>query len=336
MTFGKRTAIFGAGAMGTTLGAHLARAGAEVDLITRNREHVAALNFVGAHITGTVDFVQRVRALTPDEMSGKYDIVFLMTKQRENAATVKHILPYLADDGVICTTQNGMPEESVAAVIGADRTLGCAVSWGATFIKAGEVRLTSSPDKLTFALGAETPDNPALPAVKAILQLMGEVRVVPNFKGARFAKLAVNSAFSSLSALSGLTFGEVSKTKPARALALSLLHEAFAVARGCGIEIEPIQGHDIVKIYGAERGLRKKIAYLLLPLAMKGHKDIVSGMYYDLKNGKKCDMEFVNGVIARLGREHGVPTPLNDKVLATCARIEEGAEKPDPALLKRL
>ena len=336
MSFSLRTAIYGAGAMGTVLGAHLARAGAQVELITRNAAHVEALNAHGAHITGTVDFVQPVTALTPDKMAGKYGVIFLMTKQRENAKTAEFLLPYLADGGVICTLQNGLPEDSVAAIIGKDRTLGCALSWGATFVKAGEVKLTSSPDKLTFALGSTFGDNPALLVVQGILQLMGKVEIVENFIGARFAKLAVNSAFSSLSALSGLTFGEVAKNKTTRPLALALLREAFTVAEAAGIKIEPIQGHDIVKIYGRRGALGKKLAYMLLPLAMKSHKDIVSGMFYDLQAGRKCDMDFINGAVASLGFKHGAKTPLNDKVLALCKQVEDGALKQGPDILKSL
>ena len=70
-----KTVIYGAGSLGTVLGAYLAKAGVEVDLVTRNRDHVEAMNKNGAHITGTVDFTVPVHALTPDEMTDKYEPV---------------------------------------------------------------------------------------------------------------------------------------------------------------------------------------------------------------------------------------------------------------------
>lgn len=317
-----RAAIYGAGAMGTVLGAYITRAGRQIDLITRNVPHVTALKEGGARIGGTVDFTVPVTALTPDEMAGEYDIIFLMTKQRENAKICEFLLKYLKFDGAICTMQNGLPEPSVAMVVGEERTLGCAVSWGATFKGEGCAILTSSPEKLTFSLGACTANNSNLSRAAELLACMGEVKIEQNFIGARWAKLAINSAFSSLSAITGLTFGEVASDKRTKRIALSMLNEAFVVAKSCGVKIEKIQGHDIVKIYRCKGGVKKFVALKLLPLAMKSHKDIVSGMYYDLKAGKKCDIDFINGVIADYAKKSGVPAPLNKKVLETAHRIE--------------
>ena len=317
-----RAAIYGAGAMGTVLGAHIARAGRQIDLITRNIPHVTALKEGGARIGGTVDFSVPVTALTPDEMTGEYDIIFLMTKQRENASICEFLRKYLRSDGAICTMQNGLPEPSVASVVGEERTLGCAVSWGATFKGQGQAILTSSPEKLTFSLGAYSVNNPNLVKAADLLSCMGKVTIEHNFIGARWAKLAINSAFSSLSAITGMTFGEVATDKRTKQIALSMLNEAFAVAKSCGVKIEKIQGHDIVKIYRCKGGLKRLIALKLLPLAMKNHRDIVSGMYYDLKSGKKCDIDFINGVIADKAKNSGISAPLNRKVLETAHKIE--------------
>lgn len=87
-----------------------------------------------------------VSALLPDEMEGEYDVIFLMTKQRANKEILQFLLPHLKSDGIVCTTQNGLPEPSVAAVVGEERCCGCAVSWGATFVGGGEAKLTTRPD----------------------------------------------------------------------------------------------------------------------------------------------------------------------------------------------
>ena len=102
-----RACIYGAGAMGTVLGAFMARAGEDVELVTRNLSHVAALNAAGARIGGADGgelFTCRVKALPPSAMSGMYDIVFLMTKQRDNAQTVRYISNFLAPGGAVCTS----------------------------------------------------------------------------------------------------------------------------------------------------------------------------------------------------------------------------------------
>ncbi len=317
-----RAAIYGAGAMGTVLGAFITAGGKDIDLITRNREHVRALSEGGARITGKVDMNVKVNALTPDGMTGRYDIIFLMTKQRQNGEIVRGLLDFLAEDGVICTLQNGLPEPSVAAVAGRERCLGCAVSWGASKSGYGGARLTSEREKMTFALGSIYGENGKIDAVKEYLGCAGRVTVEKNFVGARWAKLAINSAFSPLSAVTGLTFGEIARDKYGKRVALGLLNEAFSVAEACGVRIEKIQGHDIVGIYRCKGGLKRAVATALLPFAMKGHRDLVSGMYYDLKDGGKCDMEFVNGVVSRMGKKFGVETPLNDGILALAHAIE--------------
>ena len=319
-----RAAIYGAGAMGTVLGAYITRAGGQIDLITRNIPHVTALREYGAKIGGTVDFTVPVTALTPDDMTGEYDIIFLMTKQRDNASICEFLKGYLKEDGAICTMQNGLPEHSVAEVIGNTRTLGCAVSWGATLKGEGCAHLTSSPQKLTFSLGAHDYNNPNLKRAAELLELMGKVTIEQNFLGARWAKLAINSAFSSVSAVTGLTFGQVASSRKTKGIALSLLNEAFAVADALGVKPEKIQGHDIVKIYGCKGGVKRLFALALLPLAMKSHKDIISGMYYDLSSGRKSDIDFINGTVSRFAKKFGVSVPLNDNILKIAHEIEDG------------
>lgn len=331
-----RAAIYGAGAMGTVLGAYITRGGGQIDLITRNVSHVNALKAGGARIGGTVNFTVPVTALTPGEMTGKYDIIFLMTKQRQNPQICAFLKDFLSDGGVICTMQNGLPEPSVAAVVGEENTLGCAVSWGAALKGAGNAILTSNPSKLTFALGGYNLNNPKIPAVAELLKKMGKVTVEQNFTGARWAKLAINSAFSSISAITGLTFGEVSKNKNSKKIALALLNEAFAVAASLGVKIAKIQGHNIVKIYGCKGGFKRFLALKLLPLSMKSHADIRSGMYYDLKAGRGCDILYINGVIARLAAEKGVPVPYNLRVLRAVQKIENGGCEISPQNLSLL
>lgn len=107
-----RCAIYGAGSLGTVLGAYMTKNGAQVDLVNRNKAHVAALKEKGAHIRGTVDMTVPVTALTPDEMTGTYDVILLMTKQLLNPEVVAFLKPFLADNGVIVTLQNGIPSRA--------------------------------------------------------------------------------------------------------------------------------------------------------------------------------------------------------------------------------
>ena len=148
-----KCAIYGAGSLGTVLGAYMTKGGVPVELVNRNRAHVDAPREKGAHITGTVDFSTPVTAITPEEMTAPYDVIFLMTKQLHNKEVVTFLKPLLAPDGVIVTFQNGIPEPGIAEIVGESHTIGCVVEWGATMDAPGECVLTSDPDSLSFHMG---------------------------------------------------------------------------------------------------------------------------------------------------------------------------------------
>ena len=319
-----RTMIYGAGALGTVLGAYIARAGKQVDLVNRNRAHVTALKERGAHVTGTVDFVQPVCALLPEELTGQYDIIILMTKQQKNADVIAFLQPFLKEDGALCTCQNGMPEPAIAEAIGADRTLGCAIAWGATFKGEGVSELTSDPSALTFSLGAYGKGN-HLADVKALFECMGTVVVEQNFIGARWSKLLINSAFSGLSTVTGATFGEVAKNKASRRVAQRIIKECIDVAKAANITIEPVQGHKIDKLFDYRGKLKKAISFALIPVAMKKHSALIASMLQDIRAGKKCEIDAINGVVCAFGKKYGVPTPFNDRTVEIVHTLEEGA-----------
>ncbi len=319
-----RVAIYGAGAMGTILGAYIAKAGKQVDLINRNKAHIAAMKEKGAHIVGTVEFIQSVTALLPEEMVGKYDLIFLMTKQSDNAKIVTFLKDFLSEKGIICTMQNGLPEELISQMIGVDNTYGCAVAWGATFLGEGKSELTSEPEALTFSLGAYGKSDERLEKVKEYLECMGRVEVEENFVGARWSKLIINSAFSGISTFTGLTFGEISKHKIGKRVALAVIKECIDVCKAAGITPEKIQGHDIVKLLDYKNKIKKAIALFLLPIAMKKHAKLVSSMLQSLRQGKKCEIDYINGIVCDFGKKYNVATPVCDKICAIVHEIEDG------------
>ena len=316
-------AIYGVGAMGTVLGAYIARAGKPIDLINRNEKHVAALQKNGATVCGTVQFTQPVHALLPTQMEGKYDIILLMTKQRQNAEIAAFLKPFLADDGALCTCQNGLPEPQLAEILGPDRVLGCAIAWGATFRGEGVSELTSDPSALTFSLGAYGKGN-HLNDVCALLECMGSVTIEKNFIGARWSKLLINSAFSGLSTVTGETFGEISREHSMRKVAQCIIKECIDVAKAAGIRIEPVQGHHIDRLFDYKGPLKRALSFWLIPIAMKKHRGLISSMLQDLRAGKKCEIDFINGAVCKVGKKFGAPTPFNDRVVEIVHAIESG------------
>ena len=324
-----RVAIYGAGSLGTILGAFISKAGVPIELINRNKAHVEALQTKGAQVVGTMNFNQPVVAYTPDQMSGEYDILFLMTKQQHNAEVVQMLKGFLASDGVLVTFQNGLPEMQIADVLGEERVLGCTVAWGATMQSPGVCELTSEPDALSFSLGAVSEKKSKhFDKVKELLEKMGTVDVEENFLGTRWSKLLINAAFSGMSAVLGCTFGEAAGPKESRRIVQKLIKECIDVCQVGGIHIEPVQGKDIVKLLNYTNALKRAFSFFIIPIAIRKHAKLKASMLQDLEKGKLTEVDAINGAVSEYGRKVGFPTPANDKVVEIIHRIERGELKP--------
>ena len=320
-----KACIYGAGSLGTVLGAYITKNGGEIDLINRNKAHVEALNKNGAKITGTVEMTVPVKAITPDEMTEKYDLIILLTKQLYNVEVLKGLLPFMNEDCLVCTMQNGIPELSVAEVVGEERTLGCTVSWGATLLGPGVAELTSEPDSLSFGLGSFTGrQDERFFEVKKLLELMCPVEIEDNFIGVRWSKLLINSAFSGMSAVTGGTFGEASEDKASRRVVQMIIKECIDVAKAAGIKIAPAQGKSITLFYDFNTKIRKKFSFAVIPIGIKKHRMLKASMLQDLEHGKKTEVDFINGIVVEYGKKYGVPTPYNKRVVEIIHGIEEG------------
>jgi 2-dehydropantoate 2-reductase len=116
----------------------------------------------------------------------------------------------------------------------------------------------------------------------------------------------------------------VAERKDVRPFAQELLHEVFAVARQSGITVGKVQGFSIQKLFDYRGSIKKALSYALLPLAMKNHRDLYSGMLFDLKKGRSCDIDFICGAVIDQAKECHVATPLHERVLALVHEIERG------------
>ncbi len=330
-----RNAIYGAGSLGTVLGAYITKNGGQVDLINRNKAHVEILNTKGAKIIGTVDMTVPVKAITPEEMEGEYDVIVLLTKQLFNKDVVTMLKDFLSENGVIVTLQNGIPEPGIAEIVGANHTMGCAVEWGAALIEPGVCELTSAPDSLSFHMGKlDGITDEQVKMVKDLLELMCPVHEEENLMGARWSKLLINATFSGLGTVVGGIFGDVSEDKDAQKVAIRCMKECIDVGHATGTEFAPVQGKNIVGLFYYKGALKRALGCKLLPIAMKKHRLIEPSMLQDLKKGKPCEIDAINGVVCEFGRKHNIPTPINDKIVEIIKKIQNGELKAEKANIR--
>lgn len=329
-----KVAVYGAGAMGTVLGVLLTKSGVAVDLISRNEAHVASMKKSGATIFCKAEgkeIFSPVNALLPEEMGKDYDIVFLMTKQRENVEIARFLKGKLRENGVVCTTQNGLPEPLLCQELEKERVFGGVCTFGANFIGEGKCELTSKFSAMRLTVGGCTKNEEGEEKIAFVLSGVGEVldnprflSVTDNLLGVRWNKLTVNAAFSALSVVTGLPFGKIAKDGKLKKIALGMMQECFAVADASGVKRENMQGHDLRKLFGKGGFFKTGLSLLLLPFAVKKHKLLQSGMLADVKKGRKCEIDFITGAVCAQGKSVGVPTPLCDKVVELVHGIENG------------
>ena len=132
--------IWGAGAIGGTVGAYLARAGQGVHFVDRDAEHVAAINGRGLEITGPIaEFRVAAPASAPADVRGRFATIFLCVKAQDTADASRALLPHLTDDGYVVSAQNGLNELTIAKILGEPRTMGCFVNFGADWLGPGRI-----------------------------------------------------------------------------------------------------------------------------------------------------------------------------------------------------
>jgi 2-dehydropantoate 2-reductase len=170
--------------------------------------------------------------------------------------------------------------------------------------------------------------------VKDLLELMCPVHEEPNLLGARWSKLLINATFSGLGTVVGGVFGDVSEDAEGKKIAIRCMKECIDVGHAAGVEFAPVQGKNIVGLFYYTNPIKRAFGCLLLPIAMKKHRDIEPSMLQDLKKGKPCEIDAINGVVCEFGRKHGVATPINDRIVEVVKKIQTGELKAEKANFK--
>ncbi len=318
-----RLLIWGAGAIGGTLGGFLARAGHDVTLVDLAADHVAAIQAGGLAVTGPIaEFRVRLPALLPTEVSGQYETIILATKAQHTAAAAEALAPHLAPGGHVVSAQNGLNELTIARIVGQERTVGAFVNFGADYLEPGVILYGGRGAVVVGELdGQITPRVTALRAT--LLDFEPGATVSTNIWGYLWGKEVYGSMLFA-TALTNESIADALAAREYRPLYIALGREILAVARARGITPEGFNGFDPAAFEPGADALAEQSLDDLVTFNRRSAKTH-SGIWRDLAVRKRrTEVDAQLGIIAELGAEAKVATPLTSRLIELIHDIEEG------------
>jgi 2-dehydropantoate 2-reductase len=316
--------IWGAGAIGGTLGAYWRRAGHDVLLVDKEARHVEACRTTGLAVEGPVGtFTQVVPAATPDEVEGVFRRIVLAVKAQHTQEALDALAPHLAADGFVLSAQNGLNEIAIAERVGPGRTMGCFVNFGADWLGPGQILYGNRGAVVVGEIDGSVRDRTR--EMHALLKAFEPDAVLTDdIWGYLWGKLA----YGAMLFATALTPDSMAANfaDPARAPAwLALGREVAAVAKARGArprgfgEFKP----EAFAAGAAEAEALDVVAWLAdyTGRTAKTH----SGIWRDLAvRRRRTEVDAQIGVMAQLAREKNIPTPALDRLVVLVHDVEDG------------
>lgn len=328
--------IWGAGAVGATIGAHLARAGHDVVLVDVVAEHIAAIRDHGLAIEGPIAaFTQRAPAFTPDQLHGRYRRSLLCVKAQHTAAAAEAMRPFLADDGYVVSAQNGLNERVIAGIVGRDRTIGAFVNFGADYLGPGRVIHGGHGAVVLGELDGRI--TPRLDALHAALRDFEPAAITTdNIWGYLWGKLAYGALLFA-TALTNDSIADALALPRHAALYRALGAEILAVAAAEQVSPEGFNGFAPAAFRAdadhaaTRRSIDEMVAHNRR--SAKSH----SGIWRDLAVRKrKTEVDAQLAIVSEIAASHGLRTPLVDRLVGLVHEIEDGRRAMDRSNLDAL
>jgi 2-dehydropantoate 2-reductase len=301
-----KVCIVGCGAVGSLFAANLASLeDLEVWAYDLAQAHVDAINERGLRLTGAGEVqATGIRATSDASELPACEFGIVATKAMHTEAAIAATAHAFAD-GAVASVQNGVGnEEAIAPHV-------ARVIRGTTF-PAGKIL---EPGVVQWDVKGDTTLGPyePRPAAQAEIERLAEAcsrggmptTAVADARGAQWRKVIFNASTNPVGALTGLTHGRVCERPDLRRLVSGLVDEGKAVAAAQGIELDA-DPEELI-----DHAARPEVAY--------DHK---ASMLQDVEARRATEVDFLNGGIVRFGRENGVPTPLNEAIVALIKGVE--------------
>jgi 2-dehydropantoate 2-reductase len=297
----------GAGALGSAIGGTLARGGSEVFLVNRNKAHVEAINRDGLIMREDGgDHPVKVRAATDYSEVGVVDLVVVTVKSNFTQVAIEAARSIVGPETMVMSVQNGLGHEDILAkVVGKEHLLAGKTYVGGVLLAPGHV-IAGVAGKLTYIGELDGSISPRVTKVAEEFKRAGVNTIISrNIVGTIWDKLLINVATGALSGITRLPYGGLYQVPEAEATAIAAVSEAMAVAKAQGVVLSIKEPRDAWVMASAG-----------LPFEFK------PSMLQSLERGRTTEIDFINGSVVRAGKACGVPTPVNETLVACIKGIE--------------
>jgi len=296
-----RIAVMATGAVGGYFGARMAAAGHDVFFIARGA-NLAAIRANGLRIESVNGDLHLAKPNATDDPAtiGPVDVVLFAVKLWDTEKAAEFSLPLLRADTRVVTLQNGVDSyERIAPIVGPARAIP-GVTYVVTVIdRPGVIKQTSPFQSIVCGTPDGRPDAPLQAFVAAAKAAKIDITLSDNIERDRWYKFIFLAATSGATAVTRLPMGPILADPDTRAMFRNIMMETFAVGRAKGVSLD-------------QAFLDQRMANIdsAVPPGMK------ASMANDLDRGNRMELDWLAGQVSRLGKQYGVPTPVNDTIYA--------------------
>jgi len=306
-----QVAVMGAGAVGSYVGGMLARVGFDVTLIARPA-HVEAIRRDGL-LMDTTSFCERVRVNATSDAAAVAgaDFILFCVKTTDTESASREIAPHLKSGALVISLQNGVDNVARIRAASSIDAIPGVVYIAVSLTEPGAIKHVSRGD---FVIGEMTPrsKSPSERCQRIVELFTGAnmpCKISDNVEGELWAKFVMNCAGNGVAAIAQTSYGEAVREPHTRIVMARLIEETLAVAKASGIQLPET---DFIG-----NGLR----------FFESMSVATSSTARDIARGKPTEIDSLNGLVARLGAELNIPTPVNFTIHALVKLLEEKNEK---------
>ena len=307
-----RVTVMGSGGTGGYFGGLLARAGEDVTFVARGA-HLEAIRRNGLTVRSRLvgDFTVKAAATNDPAQAGTADLVLFCVKSYDTESAAERIRPAVGPGTTILPVQNGIDSaERIGHVVGPERVIGGLAAVSSVVKEPGVIEHRAGPDVIQLGEMDGPPSARAERIADALRRAGVKAQVRPDMRVALWEKFVLICGLSGLTALTRLPIGAVLACPETRSLFRQVMEETEAVGRAEGVAVSDGHVERMVKFFeGSDPSIR-------------------GSLYYDLAAGHRLEIETLNGMVVRLGRKRGVPTPANFAVYASLKPYAGGGTPP--------